>query len=111
MCAMLTITSACTAPWVTTLDAVLTTAGPALVNILQIVAIANGQPMNAGLAAKIAADVVILKTLATDFANASATAAPGVCSQMQAALGVYQAFSRSLSHLVFAFRAFGPFPS
>lgn len=55
--------------------------------------------MNSGLAAKIAADAVIVKTLATDFANASAAAAPGVCSQLQGALGVYQADQQQVLQL------------
>jgi hypothetical protein len=76
---------------VSTLDAILAAAAPALINILQIVAVANGQPVNANLAAKINADATIIKTLAGDFAKASSGSAPGVCQQLQAAVSVYQA--------------------
>ncbi len=45
--------TACSTAWVLTLDSILAAAAPALINILQIVAVANGQPVNANLAAKI----------------------------------------------------------
>jgi hypothetical protein len=83
--------TACSTAWVSTLDSILAAAAPALINILQIVAVANGQPVNANLAAKINADASIIKTLAGDFVKASSGSAPGVCQQLQAAVGVYQA--------------------
>jgi len=61
----------CSTAWVSTLDSILAAAAPALINILQIVAVANGQPMNAGLAAKINSDAANIKTLAGDFAKVS----------------------------------------
>jgi hypothetical protein len=83
--------TACSTAWVVTLDSILAAAAPALVNILQIVAVAKGEPVNSNLAAKINADAAAVKTLAGDFAKASSGAVPGVCSQLQAAIGVYQA--------------------
>jgi hypothetical protein len=83
--------TACSTAWVSTLDSILAAAAPALINILQIVAVANGQPMSSNLAAKINADAAVIKTLAADYATASSSAAPGVCSQLQAAVGAYQA--------------------
>ena len=83
--------TACSTAWVSMLDAILAAAAPALINILQIVAVANGQPVNANLAAKINTDATIIKTLAGDFAKASSGSAPGVCQQLQAAVSVYQA--------------------
>jgi hypothetical protein len=83
--------TACSTAWVSTLDSILAAAAPALINILQIVAVANGQPVNANLAAKINADATIIKTLAGDFAKTSLGSAPGVCQQLQAAVSVYQA--------------------
>jgi hypothetical protein len=83
--------TACSTAWVSTLDSILAAAAPALINILQIVAVANGQPMNGNLAAKINADATVIKTLAGDFAKASSGSAPGVCQQLQAAVGAYQA--------------------
>lgn len=83
--------TACSTAWVSALDSILAAAAPALVNILQIVAVANGQPMNSNLAAKINGDAAAIKTLAGDFAKASSGSAPGVCQQLQAAVGAYQA--------------------
>src|ERR1035437_5038014 len=83
--------TACSTAWVSTLDSILAAAAPALINILQIVAVANGQPVNSNLTAKINADATIIKTLAGDFAKASSGSAPGVCQQLQAAVGTYQA--------------------
>jgi hypothetical protein len=81
----------CSTTWVSTLDSILAAAAPALINILQIVAVANGQPMNNNLAAKISADAAVIKTLAADFAKASSGSAPGVCQHLQAAVSAYQA--------------------
>lgn len=83
--------TACSTAWVSTLDSILAAAAPALINILQIVAVANGKPMDSNLASKINADATILKTLAGDFAKASSASSPGVCQQLQAAVGAYQA--------------------
>ncbi|MGD0506438.1 MAG: hypothetical protein ABSA27_01490 [Terriglobales bacterium] len=82
---------ACSTAWVTALDSILAAAAPALINILQIVAVANGQPVNGNLAAKINADATVIKTLAADFASASSGSAPGVCQELQAAVSAYQA--------------------
>jgi hypothetical protein len=81
----------CSAAWVSTLDSILAAAAPALINILQIVAVANGQPVNNNLASKINADAAVVKTLAADFAKASSGSASGACQQLQAAVSAYQA--------------------
>lgn len=83
--------TACSTAWVSTLDSILAAAAPALINILQIVAVANGKPMDSNLAAKINADAAVVKTLAGDFSKASSGSAPEVCQQLQAAVGAYQA--------------------
>ncbi len=77
--------TACSTAWVSTVSSILAAAAPALINILQIVAVANGQAMNSNLAAKINAEASAIKTLAADFAKVSAGSAPGVCQQLQAA--------------------------
>ena len=83
--------TACSTAWVSTLDSILAAAAPALINILEIVSVAKGQPVNGTLAAKITADAAAVKTLAADFAKVSAESAPGVCQQLQAAVSAYQA--------------------
>src|SRR5271163_3433082 len=82
--------TACSTAWVSTLDSILAAAAPALINILQIVAAANGEPANSNLVAKINTDAAIIKTLASDFAQASSGSASGICQQLQAAVSVYQ---------------------
>jgi hypothetical protein len=82
--------TACSTAWVSTVDSILVAAAPALIDILQIAAVANGQPMNTNLEVKINADATVIKTLAADFAKASSSEAPGACSQLQAAVGAYQ---------------------
>ena len=81
----------CSTAWVSTLDSILAAAAPALINVLQIVAVANGQPVNSILAAKVNADATIVKTLAADFAKASSAGPPGACQQLQAAVRAYEA--------------------
>lgn len=83
--------TACSTAWVATLDSILAAAAPALINILQIVAVANGQPVNSSLAAKINTDVADIKSLAADFAKLSSGSSPTACQQLQAAVSVYQA--------------------
>ena len=82
--------TACSTAWVSTLDSILSAAAPALIDILQIVSAANGKPMNSELAAKINTDSSAIETLASDFAKFSSLAAPGMCSQLDAAIGTYQ---------------------
>src|SRR5208283_3475677 len=88
-CAMLC--TACSTAWVSTLDSILAAGAPALINILQIVAVANDQPVNSNLAARINADATAVETLAADFAKVSSESAPGICQQLQAAVSAYQA--------------------
>ena len=71
--------TACSTAWVVTLDSILAAAAPALINILQIVAVANGRPVNSNLTAKTNTDVADIKTLAADFTKLSTGSASGVC--------------------------------
>lgn len=81
----------CSTAWVSTVDSILTAAAPALIDILQIVAMANGQAVNASEVSKIDNDAAAIKGLASSFAGASAQAAPAMCSQLQTAITMYQA--------------------
>ncbi len=85
------LSTGCSAAWISTLDSILAVAAPALVGILQIVAVANNQPLNSGLAAKINTDATAIKLLAGDFAKASSASSSGICQQLEAAIGTYQA--------------------
>jgi len=81
------LATACSTAWVSTLDSILAAAAPALINILQIVSAANGQPMNSNLAAKISGDAGAIKTLAADFAKDGGSDA---CTTLQNAVATYQ---------------------
>jgi D-alanyl-D-alanine carboxypeptidase len=81
----------CSPAWVSTVTTILSVAAPALINILQIVAIAGGKPFDPNLATKINTDAATLKQLAADYAAASAAAKPGACSQLLAGIGMYSA--------------------
>ncbi|MGA7080522.1 MAG: hypothetical protein WBQ43_19860 [Terriglobales bacterium] len=81
------LSTACSTAWVSTLDSILAAAAPALINILQIVSIANSEPMNSTLAAKINGDAAAIKTLAADFAKDGGSNA---CTTLQNAVATYQ---------------------
>ena len=89
--ALAMLSTGCSTAWVVTLDSILAAAAPALINILQIVAVAQGQPINSNLVAKINADATAVKTLAADFAKASSGSAPGICQELQAGVNAYEA--------------------
>lgn len=80
--------TACSTAWVSTLDSILAAAAPALVNILEIAAAANGHPMNSNLATKINGDAAVIKTLAADFAK---DGSGNACQNLQAAIVTYSA--------------------
>lgn len=81
------LSTACSTAWVSTLDSILVAASPALINILQIVSVANGQPMNSNLEAKISGDAAAIKMLAADFARDGGSNA---CTTLQNAVATYQ---------------------
>lgn len=83
------LTTACSTAWVTTLDSIVAAAAPALINVLQIVAVAEGKPFDAVTSAKINADAAALTSFSNDFAKASASAAPDACAQLTAAVTVF----------------------
>jgi hypothetical protein len=89
--ALAMLSTGCSTAWVVTLNSILAAAAPALINILQIVALAQGQPINSNLVAKINADTTAIKTLAADFAKASSGSAPGICQELQAGVNAYEA--------------------
>jgi hypothetical protein len=79
---------ACSTTWISKLDTIIAVAAPSLLNVLNIVAIAEGKPVDAALEAKITADAANLKVVAAQLAAASAAAAPTACAQTQAAVQV-----------------------
>jgi hypothetical protein len=78
----------CSTAWISKLDTILAAAAPALINVLNIVSIAEGKPVNTGLEAKITADAASLKVIAAQLAAATANTTT-VCQQTQAAVAVF----------------------
>lgn len=88
--ALLLLTTAC-GNWLTELDSILAAAAPALINILQIAALAEGKTVDAALETKINGDAALLKTELANYNSAVASAQPSICPQVQAALNTYEA--------------------
>jgi hypothetical protein len=86
--------------WVGEVGTIVSALAPAVINILQIISIAEGKPMSSTLAAKITADAANIKVLANDFATASAAAAPASCAQLQAGLATFTADEQTVLGLV-----------
>jgi hypothetical protein len=78
----------CSLAWIGTLDTILAAAAPALNNVLTIVALASGKPVNQVLEDKITQDAANLKTLAKDFANALPANQPTACQELQAGVNI-----------------------
>lgn len=85
--------TACSTAWVSTLDSILAAGAPALINILQIVSAASGNPMSTSLASKINVDAADIKTLAAAFA---ADGGSNSCTTLQNAIATYQADQSSV---------------
>lgn len=82
--------TACTASWLSDFEKYVTLAAPAIIDIIEIIAIAQGVQANAGTMAKINADAAALEKLASDYSAASASAQPGIVPQIQAAFNTLQ---------------------
>jgi hypothetical protein len=80
----------CSTAWLTTAESILAAAAPALINILEIAALAEGKPVNANLAAKVNGDAAALTTILKDYSAAAKSAQPQICPQLQAALTTYE---------------------
>src|SRR5271166_2353155 len=84
----LMVIQGCNTTWIAKLDTIIAAVAPSLVNVLNILAIAEGKPVNTILEAKITADAANLKILAAAFSSASSAAAPTACAQVQAGVAV-----------------------
>jgi hypothetical protein len=80
--------TACSTAWVSTLDSILAAAAPALINILEIAAAANGSQVSPMLETKINTDAADLKQLAAAFAADGNSG--NVCQDLTAAVNTYQ---------------------
>jgi hypothetical protein len=86
--------------WVGQVGTIVAALAPAVINILQIIALAEGKPFNKSLGDKITADAANIKVLANDFATASAAAAPNACAQLKAGLATFGADQATVNSLI-----------
>jgi hypothetical protein len=82
--------TACSSAWLNDVSKYINLAAPAVLNIIEIIAIAKGTAPDAALIAKINADSAALSKLAEDFASASATSQPAIQPQLDAAFNTFQ---------------------
>ncbi len=73
-------TVGCSTSWLTTFDSWLAIAGPAVINILELVALARGVTVPASVLAKVNGDSASLKVLATSVNSAVAADLPNACA-------------------------------
>lgn len=83
----LLVLAGCSVAWVATLDNILAAAAPALNNVITIVDLSQGKPVDQALETKITNDAANLKVLAANFAAASGTN-PTACQEVQAGVAV-----------------------
>jgi hypothetical protein len=79
----------CSAAWLSTFDGYLKIAGPILIQILDIVALAKGQPVNATLQAKILADEKSVQALADSVSQATSTDITSTCAAFNVAVATF----------------------
>jgi hypothetical protein len=93
---IITFTTACSTTWLTTFDSYVNIAGPALISLLDLIALAKGNIVPAGLVAKINADSASVKALADSVNNATGQNVAGTCQQFN--LGI-QTFATDLGSI------------
>lgn len=96
----LTLTAAgCSAAWLSTFDNYLQIAGPMLIQIIDIIAIAQGKPAPAGLVAKINADSAAVKAVAASVQAATSQNVQGTCGQFNLAVSTFASDLSSVEQL------------
>ncbi len=94
--ASLLMTVGCSAAWLSTFDGYLKIAGPILIQVLDIVSLAKGIPVNAQLVSKINSDQAAVTALANSVSSAAAQNLQGTCAQFN--LGV-ETFASDLASI------------
>jgi hypothetical protein len=90
------VAAGCSTAWLSTFDGYLKIAGPILIQILEIVSVAKGLPVNPALVAKINADQKAVNTLADSVNKAAAADLPNTCSAFNQAV---QTFAGDLTQI------------
>jgi len=84
------IATGCSVAWLSTFEGYLKVAGPILVQILDIVSLVKGTPVNSSLQAKITADAAAANTIAQSISSASSQNVQGDCAQFNLAVSTLQ---------------------
>jgi hypothetical protein len=86
---VLSLGVACNTSWLATFEGYLKIAGPILIQILDIVALAKGVPVSPALTAKINADQVALNSLAASVDKATQADLPTTCAAFNQAVATF----------------------
>jgi hypothetical protein len=84
-------TVGCSAAWVSTFESYLAIAGPAVIQILEIVALAKGAAVSPAVIAKVNGDAKALQTLVQSIQTASAANLPTACAAFNEGVKVFAA--------------------
>ena len=91
--------SGCSVAWLSTLENYIKIAGPILIQILDIVSLAKGQPPNVALQAKITADQAAVSQLADSISAANSANLPTTCAAFNQAVSTLAGDLNSIEQL------------
>ena len=86
---VLMIATGCSTAWLAPFENYVKIAGPILIQILEIVSVAKGVPVNPALAAKITADQAAVTALANSINSATSANLPTTCSAFNQAVATF----------------------
>jgi hypothetical protein len=87
---VLGVCTACSTAWLTTFENYLKVVGPILVQILDIVSLVEGKPVNTQLQAKITGDAAAINAIAASINAATVQNVVGECAQFNLAVATLQ---------------------
>lgn len=93
------VATGCSVAWLSTFDNYVKIAGPILIQILDIVSLAKGTPVNPALQAKITADQAAVNALASSVSTASAANLPSTCAAFNQAVSTFSSDLSAIEQL------------
>jgi len=93
------LATGCSVAWLSTLENYIKIAGPILIQILDIVSLAKGQPPNVALQAKISADQAAVSQLANSISAADSANLPRTCAAFNQAVSTLAGDLNSIEQL------------
>lgn len=91
--------TACSATWMTTFDSYLAVAGPVLVQVLELIALAQGKTVSPALLAKVQGDSKALGVLAQSVTDATNDNLPTACAAFNAGISTFAADAPTLEQI------------